>query len=153
MRAAYWWAIVGVVALFVEAIVQLARRGVATVRAGLEPIEWLMLAALVVAFVWGEGVNALERRWVPRVVTRAAELRSGGRTIDRALAPIYAMSLIGAERKVLARAWVGVLLIVAAVLLVRALPEPWRGIIDLAVALALSWGLFAIVRQAVARRA
>lgn len=151
MKAAYWWAIVGVAALFVEAIVQLGRRGLATVRAGLEPLEWVALAALVVAFVWGEGVRALDRRWVPAVVARASELPGEARPRDRALAPLYAMSLIGAERQVLARAWVGVLLIIAAVLAVRALPEPWRGIIDLAVALALLWGLIAIARQAVAR--
>jgi hypothetical protein len=58
------------------------------------------------------------------------------------------MSLVGAPRRTLARAWLGVALIVLAVLVVRSLPEPWRGIVDAAVAAALLVGLFAIVRGA-----
>jgi hypothetical protein len=58
------------------------------------------------------------------------------------------MLLVGAPRPTLARAWLGVAGIVLAVLLVRALPDPWRGIIDLAVAAALAWGLLVLVRGA-----
>lgn len=145
---AWIWAVVGVAAVFVEAIVQLARRGIATMSGGLEPFEWLALVALTIAFVWGEGLRALAQRWVPAVMRRARELR-GERTIWRVLAPLYAMMLVGADRGTLARAWVGVALIFAAVLFVRAMPEPWRGIIDFAVALALAVGLGAMVRLAV----
>ena len=42
-------------------------------------------------------------------------------------------------------------LIVLAVFVVRALPEPWRGIVDAAVAAALLVGLWAIVRGALVR--
>ena len=136
----------GVVAVFIEAIVQLGRRGIATMRAGLEPIEWIVLAVLLIAFVYGEGVRALARRWVPGVLARTRELGPASRAIDRVLAPLYVMSLTGAPARVLARAWIGVALIVAAVLIVRALPEPWRGIVDLSVATALLVGLVAIVR-------
>ena len=150
--AVYWWAVAGVCALFAEAIVQLGRRGIATLRAGLEPEEWLALVLLSAAFLYGEGVGALERRWVPGLVARARELSAGSARWQRALAPLYAMSLVGAERKSSGRAWLGVGLIILAVLLVRALPEPWRGIVDFAVALALLWGLGAIVRQSIAGR-
>jgi hypothetical protein len=102
--------------------------------------------------VWGEGVRALERRWVPGVLARAALLGPAAPLRHRLLAPLYAMSLVGAPRRTLARAWLGVVLIVLAVFVVRALPEPWRGIVDTAVALALLWGLIAIVRQAAADR-
>jgi hypothetical protein len=140
----------GVTAAFVEAVVQLGRRGFATLRGGLDPLEWVALAILVVLFVWGEGVRALERRWVPLMIERAASLRAeGARPIHRALAPLYAMSLVDGDLRRVARAWLGVALIVAAVFIVRAFPEPWRGITDLAVGLALSWGLIAIVRQAI----
>jgi hypothetical protein len=46
------------------------------------------------------------------------------------------------------KAWGGTAAIVAAVILVRNFPEPWRGITDLAVAAALTWGLGAIVAKA-----
>ena len=135
----------GVAALFVDASVQLGRRGIATMRAGLEPLEWLALVLLLVAFVYGEGVRALARRWVPRMIDRARELGPRAHAHHRWLAPMYAMSLIGAPASTRAKAWLGVALIVGAVLVVRSLPEPWRGIVDFAVAAALLVGLAAIV--------
>lgn len=138
----------GVAAVFIEAIVQLSRRGVATLRAGLDPLEWLAFALLFVAFVYGEGVRALARRWVPAMLARARALGPASPLHEKLLAPLYAMSLIDASARTLVRAWIGVALIVLAVLAVRALPEPWRGIVDAAVAAALLVGLWAIVRGA-----
>ena len=142
----------GVAAIFVEAIVQLGRRGVATMRAGLDPWEWVALVALSIAFLYGEGEQALARRWVPAVIARARAIDPATRFLHRALAPLYAMSLIGAPARVLVRAWTGVALIVMAVLIVRAMAEPWRGIVDFAVALALLRGLTAILWQTRTRR-
>jgi hypothetical protein len=63
------------------------------------------------------------------------------------LAPLYALGLLGADRGTRLRAYVSVFLIVLAVLIVRACSEPWRGIIDGAVAAALAWGLGAMMLQ------
>ncbi|HUF13925.1 MAG TPA: hypothetical protein VMN78_12545 [Longimicrobiales bacterium] len=130
---------------------QLGRRALATLGGGLEPLEWLALALVSIGFLYGEGVRALQGSWVPRMVARAGELRSDSPRLHRVLAPLYAMSLIGAERRRVVRAWLGLALIVAAVLVVRGLPEPWRGIIDAGVCVALLWGLVAIAREAVVR--
>lgn len=145
----------GVAALFVEGVVQLGRRGIETIRGGLDPLEWIALALLVVAFVYGEGVRALARRWVPATIARAFELGPASPWSHKLLAPLHAMTLIGAPARALVRAWIGVALIVLAVFVVRALPEPWRGIVDFAVAGALAVGLAAIVVLAAkaARRA
>jgi len=129
-----------VAALFADAIYQLGRRGVITMRAGLEPIEWAALVVVFGLFVYGEGELALGRRWVPHTMRRARELDATSPLVHRLLAPLYAMSLIGAPRSAITRAWLGVALIVLAVLIVRELPEPWRGIVDLSVAAALAWG-------------
>ena len=138
-------------AIFADAIVQLARRGLITMRAGLDPLEWLAFALLLVAFVYGEGLRALARRWVPAMLARARTLGPASPRLHELLAPLYAMSLIGADARTLVRAWTGVALIVLAVFAVRALPEPWRGIVDAAVAAALLVGLWAIVRGALVR--
>ncbi|RJQ40809.1 MAG: hypothetical protein C4555_00955 [Dehalococcoidia bacterium] len=142
--AAAAWSLGGVCLLFSGAVFRLGRRGVETVRAGLDPEEWAALLLLVLVFVVGEGWGALQRKWVPRLVRRASWLRHGGSPVHRALAPLYGMSLIGAPPAALLRAWGGTAAIVAAVLVVRKFPEPWRGIVDLAVAAALLWGLGAI---------
>lgn len=150
-RVAVTWALAGVLLLFGEAVIALGGRGIATIQGGLGAGEWLAFVLLTAAFVYGEGVRALERRWVPFCIGRIAELRADARGIDVTLAPLYAMGLVGARRALLARAWVGVALILLAVLIVRVLPEPWRGIVDFAVAAALAWGTVALVRQAWAR--
>jgi hypothetical protein len=142
------WALFGVGLLFALAIVRLGARGLTTVRAGLEPGAWVALLALTVLFVYTEGIRALQRRWGPHMLRRVASLRVERRLWVRLLAPLFALSLIAAPGRELARAWAGAFAIMGAVLLVRALPEPWRGIIDLAVALALTWGSVAIARAA-----
>lgn len=148
MNYAQWWAVSGVAILFATATFRLGGRGVATIRAGIEPAEWLVLLLLTVAFVYGEGIRALARRWVPFVIGRTAKLAGRPRLRDQLLAPMFAMGLVGAPRRMLLRSWGGVLAIAAAVLVVRASPEPWRGLVDFAVASALACGVVAILVQA-----
>jgi len=126
----------------------LGARGSALIRSGLQPVEWLLLAAITAAFVYGEGVRALQRRYVPFVLRRLRQLRGEDTAaLHRVLAPLYAMALIAAPPRELMRAWAGLLAIVAAVLVVRGLPEPGRGMIDTGVAAALAWGLVALLRE------
>jgi hypothetical protein len=142
------WAFAGVAATFAEAIYRLGIRALSTVASGLTAPEWCVFAVAVIAFAFFEGHRALARRFAPRVVARSFALRSPEVALAfKLLAPLYVLTLIGAERRELVRAWVAVLLIAAAVLAVRALPHPWRGIVDGAVAVALSWGLVAMGRQ------
>lgn len=146
-RIAPLWAVAGVSALFAWAVWRLGWRGLMTIRGGLAGLEWAILVVLTVAFVYAEGYRALDRRWVPGLIERARALRFEHRSLVRLLAPLHGMALIAVSRGRLVRAWLGTLAIVAAILLVRTLPEPWRGIVDFSVAAALAWGLVAIVRR------
>lgn len=148
-RLAPLWALTGVGLLFGWAIVRLGRRGLVMLAGGGLGLGQMAAATgLVLLFLIGEGWAALQRRWVPRVIRRAAELDEDAALPYRLLAPLYGMSLVGAAPSHMARAWAGTAAVVGAVLLVRLLPEPWRGIVDLAVAGALTWGLAALVVQA-----
>ena len=142
--AAAAWALVGVAAIFAYAVLRLGERGIETIRAGLTPAEWAALAVIAALTVYSEGVRALQRRWVPHLFERVAGLRAEP-VLHRLLAPIWALSLIAAPRRSLLRAWVGLFAIVLAVILVRRLPEPWRGIVDFAVAISLGWGLVVMI--------
>lgn len=142
------WALVGVSALFASAAYRLGERGLDVIRNGLGGWEWAALAGLTVVFVYGEGVLALDRKWVPGLMRRIRELRRERSLVLRLLAPLYGLSLIGAPRRKLVLSWLGTAAIVGAILLVRALPEPWRGIVDFAVAAALALGLVSILRRA-----
>ena len=143
-----WWGVAGVTFLFLSAAWRLGARGVETVRAGLSPAEWGALAALLVVFVYGEGYRALQRKYVPHVLERLGELGPERNLLHRLLAPLYGMALVDEEAARTVRPWLGVAAIVAAVLIVRAFPEPWRGITDLAVGGALFWGAVTMVVQA-----
>jgi hypothetical protein len=145
--AARVWAVAGIALVFVEAAWRLAERGIITIGAGLSPAEWAALALLTAAFVYGEGMRALQRRWVPFVLARVRTLARVG-SLWRVLAPLHAMALVGPDARAVTRAWLGVAGIVAAVVIVSRMPEPWRGIIDFAVAAALTWGLAALLAGA-----
>lgn len=146
------WAAVAVAATFVEAIYRLGIRALDTIEAGLTLEQWGWLVSAMVGLTYVEGYRALQQRFIPRVVERAFSLEGSGNRTQKMFAPLFALSLIGAERWVLIRAWFSVALIIGAVFIVRSLPTPWRGIIDAAVAMALLWGLVALGVQFVAAR-
>jgi hypothetical protein len=147
------WALVGITILFGEAIVRLGMRAVRTIQAGLTTHEWAMLVAVTAMFLYFEGWRGIQGRYAPFVVERLTRLRTERGLGMRLLAPLYAMALVGATRRQLTRAWLGVAAVVAAILIVRALPDPWRGIIDFGVSAALLWGLAAIIILSLQERA
>ncbi len=138
------WTLLGVAVLFSSAVWRLGGRGVATLQDGLSPGHWLLVVLLTIVMVYGEGVVALQRRWVPRLIRRAWAIRSES-LIFKLLGPFYGLYLVGAPAKQLLRGWLGTAAIVTAILIVRSFADPWRGIVDFAVAAALTWGLFSIV--------
>ncbi len=151
LGTAGWWAILGLGLSLLEAIVRLARRAADTLEQGLSAGQWLAFAALTLCFVYFEGYRAFQCRFVPRAVRRAYELPRASRA-SRCLAPFYVAGLVGVDGwRALARAWLGVALIVLAVVVVQQLPAPWRGIVDGAVATALGWGLTTLVLQLTAK--
>lgn len=140
------WAVLGVALTFAEAILRLGTLAFSTLAGGLSTFQWGVLVSSTLGLTYVEGYRALQRRFAPALIARAATL-DARRPQVVLLAPLYALSLLGADARSTARAYVGVALIVLAVVLVRALPSPWRGIADTAVAVALSWGLVTLLLQ------
>lgn len=140
------WALLGVAAVLAWAVYRLGGRGLDVIQGGLDGFQWFALVLLTVGFVYTEGVLTLDRKWVPTVVERARRLREQN-VVFWILAPLYGLALVGTERKELLRGWLGTAAIVIMVLIVRAFPAPWRGIVDFAVAAALLWGVLAILRS------
>lgn len=140
--ALYAWAVGGVALTFAEAIYRLGARALATLQSGLGPAQWLGLLLSVGLFGYGEGYRALHRRFVPHLLERAQQLCEAPPTAFAALtAPLHVLGLVRCAGSTRVNAWLSVALITLAVLLVRQLPEPWRGVIDAGVAVALSIGL------------
>lgn len=118
--------------------------GVVVEGLGRRPLSCLELAglALWVPFMaYTEGYRGFHQAFSPRVAVRALELLERPRPLHVALAPLYCMALVHATRSRLARSWALLLGIVGLVALVRATPQPYRGIIDAGVVVGLTWGV------------
>jgi hypothetical protein len=144
------WGVGGVALLLLRALARLTPLALEPWRNG--ALLWWQ-AALYVAWVainaHAEGYRGFQKQFIPRVIRRALELVDGPapRTRDVVLAPAYCMSLIAAPRRDLIRSWAILIAIIIAVAAVRALPQPWRGIIDAGVVVGLAWGLVAMCVQ------
>jgi hypothetical protein len=135
------WAVLGVAAILAKGSVRLAHVAVPRLREGLTAGEWLSLAFVALLLGYVEGYRGFTRSFSPRVVQRAFDLARTASPLEVALAPLYAMSLIGDTRDRLVRAWALVAMIVVMVVAVRMLPHTWRCIVDASVAVSLAWGL------------
>ena len=139
------WGVVPVLALLGQAIWRLTPLAVEPVANGEQPRALGLVCRVgAVQHVHGR-LSRLPKGFSPRVVVRALHLARHPRPIHVALAPLFCMSLFHASKRGLAHAW-GVLgMVVVLVTLVRALPQPWRGIIDGGVVIGLGWGAVAII--------
>lgn len=141
------WGIGGIAALLLYAIAKLAGYVAAAVADGLAPGAWLLLAANVAFMVWAEGVRGFQRRFAPRVAARALALLERPEPVTILLAPLYCVGYFRATPGLMRMAWVGTGLIVAAVLAVQQVGQPWRGILDAGVVAGLTWGTLAVLAQ------
>lgn len=142
------WAVLGLLAVLVDAIVRLLPRALEPFvgeDVSLGPIGALAYVAAIVSLAYSEGYRGFQQRFSPRVVARALALAERRTWWLVALAPVMAMGLIHATRRRLIGSWCLVAGIVALVLLVGMLPQPWRGAIDAGVVVGLSWGSVATV--------
>ena len=144
------WGFVGICLLLGQALSRLTPLALEPWQTG-ELLWWQ--AGLYVAWVginaYAEGYRGFQRHFCPRVIGRVLQLAGNGspRPLHVVLAPAYCMSLMAAPRRDLIRSWGLVIGLVIIVTMVRALSQPWRGIIDGGVVVGLGWGLIALVVQ------
>lgn len=139
------WGIVGVAALLIQAIVRLTPLAIEPFEAGmLGAFHLALLAAWVLFAAYTEGYKAFQKQFTPRVVARAQYLSAHPRLLHVILAPAFCMGFFHATRKRLIVSWVVTLSIIGLIIAVKMLAQPWRGIIDAGVVLALIWGVIAL---------
>jgi hypothetical protein len=140
------WGIAGVVALLVKAIVRLTPLAVEPLTAGgLGVLHVVALVGWTATSIYTEGYKGFQKQFSPRVVARAQYLTAHPRPLHVVLAPAYCMGLFHATRRRLIVSWAITLFVIAAVILVRMMPQPWRGIVDAGVVIALAWGTIALL--------
>jgi hypothetical protein len=140
------WGVFGVVALLLQAIWRLLPIAIEPIVQGsLSAAQALVYGAWVIFNAYLEGYRAFQKRFAPRVVARAMYLSQNARPIHVMLAPAFCMALFHARNRTKRVAWITLILVVAVVVLVRRVPQPWRGIVDGGVVVGLAWGVVALV--------
>ena len=143
------WGIGGVVLLFGRAIWRMT--GIAAQLDVSALGSWQCVFGVVwLGFMaYSEGYRAFQLHFAPRVVKRALWLSRARRPWLSLLAPMFCMGLVHASRKRLVVSWSILLLIIALIIGVRKLSQPWRGLVDIGVVIGLAWGVVAILAFAV----
>lgn len=139
------WGVLGVVGMLAVGVVRLARHAVDALGAGLSPLQWAGAAGIVAFMAYVEGYRGFHLRFSPRVVARARWVAADPRPLRVALAPVLCMGLFAATRRRLLASWALTAMILFFVFAVRALPHPWRGLVDLGVVVGLSTGCLSML--------
>lgn len=139
------WGIGGVCLLLTQALLRLTPIAIEPIAEGMTAAQWGIWFAWVAANGYMEGYRGFQTRFSPRVVQRAFFLAKNPRPLHVLLAPVFCMSYFHASRRGKIVAWALLLFIVCAVITIRFIPQPWRGIVDAGVVIGLAWGLVAIV--------
>lgn len=136
------WAIVGVVALLGRAISRLAVYVAEAVSGGqIGALHVVFAVGWTVFMVWSEGHRGFHRGFSPRVAGRALAMQGERRWYYVVLAPLVAIGFLNSTPGRKLRSGLVMVAVVCAILLVRLLPQPWRGLVDIGVIAGLGWGV------------
>jgi len=142
------WGTLGVAALLVQAILRLAPLALEPIRErSLTATQAILYVTWAVASLYFEGYRAFQLRFCPRVVARALHLSQHPRPLHVALAPLFCMGFFHANRRTLLLAWGTTAMVVGFIVALRHVPQPWRGIVDGGVVIALAHGVVALLVQ------
>ena len=139
-----FWGLTGVFALIGSAVYRLTPLAVNAFSYEFLWYHWVVFAFVLLFMAYGEGYRAFQQGFSPRVAARAKYLNDRPRLIHSLLAPFFCMAYFHAPRRRRITSISVTIGIIVLVILVRLLPQPWRGIIDGGVVVGLVWGLISL---------
>jgi hypothetical protein len=139
------WGILGVVLLLSSAVYRLSSAARGAFALSWQWQHWVFLLFVLLFMAYAEGYRAFQQRFSPRVAARAKYLMKNPSFFRVLLAPLFCMGFFHATRKRKITSLSVTAGIILLVVLVRAVSQPWRGIIDLGVVVGLTWGIVSIL--------
>lgn len=139
------WAVGGVLLLLAQALWRLTPIALQPVYDGMTDVQWVLYVAWMVINGYAEGYRGFQLRFSPRVVARALHLARHPQPWHVLLGPLFCMSFFHATLRGRITAWGITSAVVAAVIAIRLLPQPWRGILDAGVVVGLAWGAATLI--------
>ena len=140
-----FWGLAGVVLLLGSAVYRLTPLAIDAFSYDWLWYHWLSFAFMIVFMAYAEGYRAFQQGFSPRVAARARYLRDHPNALHALFAPLFCMAFFHAPKRrriVSLSVTAGIIVLV---ILVRLLPQPWRGIIDGSVVVGLAWGLISLM--------
>lgn len=139
------WGLAGVALLLASAIYRLGPLALDALKADLRWYHLVFLFLVVAFMVYAEGYRAFQKGFSPRVAARARYLVTHSDLLHAVIAPLFCMAYVHAPRRRQVTSLAVTAGIIVLVILVRLLPQPWRGIVDAGVVVGLAWGLVSLV--------
>jgi hypothetical protein len=139
------WGVFGVLLLLSQAIVRLGGLALDAWHMGLTTPQWILMVLWTAFNAYAEGYRAFQKRFSPRVVVRAMHLARAPKPLHVIFAPLFCMAAFHATRRAKTIAWGTTAMVLCLIILMRRVAQPWRGIVDAGVVVALAWGALAIL--------
>ena len=140
-RLAAAWGALGLLALLGYAIWRVGSVALAGLEHPWRTEHVALAAANVVFMAWSEGYRGFQKSFSPRCAARTRCLLKQPTVLRTLLAPLFVMGYFAAPKRRLVAVYGLTIGIVAAVLAIHALPQPWRAALDLGVVVGLLWGV------------
>ena len=109
--------------------------------------HWVVLVIGTLILVYVKSYRAFLLKLAPRIATRARDIRADPKPAKVIFAPFYCMGFFGSGRPTQVRIVSITLAMVALIIVVRYLPEPWCAILDFCIAVALALGSYFILME------
>ncbi|MEM7145642.1 MAG: hypothetical protein AAF591_10935 [Verrucomicrobiota bacterium] len=138
------WGAVGMFWMLVSAIWGLAQIAWDAYSGGFTWVHWVVCVLWVIFMAHAEGYKGFQKSFSPRTAARIHYLWTNPKVLHSVLAPFFAMGYFHGTKRTKMVAWILSFGILGLVLLVRLLPQPWRGIIDVGVVVGLTWGTISL---------
>jgi hypothetical protein len=139
------WGLAGIVLLLCSAIYRLSLVAVQAFSYDFMWHHWVSLFVITIFMAYAEGYKGFQKRFSPRVAARAKYLTTHPDAFHIFTGPLFCMGFFHATRK---RQITSISLtagIIVLIILIRLMPQPWRGIIDIGVVVGLAWGLLSLI--------
>jgi hypothetical protein len=137
------WGVGGMALVLIDAATRLSKYMLEAFTVDWSLLHWTLFLVNTGFMAYAEGYRGFQKSFVPRTVARGFQLAANPTWVNGLLAPLYCVGYFGAGKRTAKVVWMGTALIVVAIVLIRQVPQPWRGIIDAGVVVGLSWGVAA----------
>ncbi len=139
------WGLAGVVFMLGYAVVRLFPVAIAAFEQPLQWYHWVCLIGFVVFMAYSEGYRGFQLAFSPRVAARLKYLYDYPRLWHVLLSPLFCMGYFYIQRRRRIAIYILTIGIIAIIVAVKFLSQPWRGIIDAGVLVGLTWGLVTVL--------